>query len=131
MEVGGGGGAGSAGENGTPTAAGNGVTGVRITFAGPTGSPSLMVGYPGPGSGAAATGWVAGGGGGSAPSAPKVAKGGGPGGPYAGAGDGIHAPTQSSSMPNAMAKQNSGSGGGGTRGGEGRGGAGGSGVCIV
>ena len=69
---GGGGGAGGAGQAGqhppgsppySPGQAGHGGLGVRVTIAGPTSDPS-PIGYTGPGSGAAATGWIAGGGGG-------------------------------------------------------------------
>ena len=124
---GGGGGAGGAGQAGVhPNApgAGHGGLGLRSTIAGPSSDPS-PIGYPGPGSGAAATGWFAGGGGGTYSTGGAGPSG---GGPYAGAGDG------NDGNPDVHPGQPaSGSGGGGTNitGNSGYGGVGGSGIVVV
>jgi len=142
---GGGGGAGGAGVDGihppgsspyAPGQAGHGGLGVRVTIAGPTSDPS-PIGYPGPGSGASATGWVAGGGGGGGGPAPGGSPGGGDGGagpagggnPYAGAGPG----GRPDNRLEKDAQQNSGSGGGGYWSGTAgtSGGFGGSGLAVV
>jgi len=114
--AGGGGGAGGAGDSTTTTAYGGLGMQLPTTFR----DPASSVGHPGPTSptftGADTSGkyWFAGGGGGGidGPNGIPIAAGGGPGGPYAGAGpagDGAVA-DQGVGIP---AKENSGSGGGG------------------
>ena len=92
--AGGGGGAGAQGQNQRhPDSGGHGGQGMRIRIAGNPVNPS-PIGYPGPGSGADATGYFAAGGGGGGNSGPAGIGGSYdgssliPGGPYGGAGNG-------------------------------------------
>jgi hypothetical protein len=118
---GGGGGAGGAGNSPGPGGAG---TQAPPTFRNPVSTPGPTgggLGYPGP----SGSYWFAGGGAGGSDTSP-TSTGGGPGGPYAGAGNGGVASAGISALTN------SGSGGGGKGGGgAGGSGAGGSGIVII
>jgi len=137
--AGGGGGRGGAGQNGSgPNGqSGYGGIGVQIppAFRNPQSATSL--GAPGPGG---SNYWVAGGGGGGSDSRGPLGVssrglGGGPGGPFAGAGDGvfvISSPFASGESSQAEANTGSGGGGGGyATGGVTPGGNGGSGIVLI
>jgi len=124
---GGGGGAGGAGGNGTSSVGGLGGIGIQLptTFR----NPVSTVGAPGP----SGTYWVAGGGGGGTftgtyPTA-TGSVGGGPGGPFAGAGNGGLTPDNSGTS--ALENTGSGGGGGSRNVGSVRGGNGGSGIVLI
>ena len=104
---GGGGGAGGAGHAGITNGGGDGGASLQLPPA--FRDPTNPVGFPGPGGGAF---WVAGGGGGGSifSNVPKEGFGGGPGGPFGGAGNG----GPWTGGPGVAAQANSGSGGGGS-----------------
>ena len=137
--AGGGGGAGAQGQNQRhPDSGGHGGQGMRIRIAGNPVNPS-PIGYPGPGSGADATGYFAAGGGGGGHSGPGGTGGSYdgssfiPGGPYGGAGNGTWNgdPNSYGSAPSASQGSGSGGGGGGWNPGGQRGGQGGSGIIVL
>ena len=128
-DAGGGGGAGGAGTAGTAPAGGNGGIGLQL----PTSfrDPKSNVGGAGPNG----EGWWVGGGGGGGSRSPDytTGEGGGPGGPYAGAGEGGTFPAKGQTA----AIQGSGGGGGGCAGPSAPtgpaevGGQGGSGIVLI
>ena len=137
--AGGGGGAGAQGQNQRhPDSGGHGGQGMRIRIAGNPVNPS-PIGYPGPGSGADATGYFAAGGGGGGNSGPGGTGGSYdgssliPGGPYGGAGNGTWQgdPNTYGSAPSGSQGSGSGGGGGGFNPGAQRGGQGGSGIIVL
>ena len=119
--AGGGGGAGGAGASGP---GGKGGLGARIDIAGPSADPS-PIGTPGPGSGAAATGYLAGGGSGASPANGSVDAGPDGGGGGKGYNTGF-------SNPEIHGVAGTGGGGGGLwQGNNGALGAGGSGIVVI
>ena len=124
---GGGGGAGRVGapdNPSTPLTRSTGGYGLQCLIAGPPANPQ-PIGAPGPGSGAAATGYFAGGGGGGSYGSTGAAGG------YGGGADGGGTNIPSKNGPHAAASTGGGGGGSGYVGSYGHGGNGGSGVVVV
>ena len=124
---GGGGGAGRVGapdNPSTPLTRSTGGYGLQCLIAGPPANPQ-PIGAPGPGSGAAATGYFAGGGGGGSYGSTGAAGG------YGGGADGGGTNIPSKNGPHGVASTGGGGGGSGYVSSYGHGGNGGSGVVVV